>query len=88
MNPKVRKARRDIERAEKKAAELAAELKRLRESKRKLEDEEIVKRVRAAAKDGDDIDEILDSLEREKEGERTNNALADADEPGSEVAPR
>ena len=62
MNPKVRKARRDIERAEKKAAELAAELKRLRESKRKLEDEEIVKRVRAAAKDGDDIDEILDSL--------------------------
>ena len=88
MNPKVRKARRDIERAEKKAAELAAELKRLRESKRKLEDEEIVRRVRAAAKDGDDIDEILDSLEREKEGERASNALADAEKPGSEVVPR
>ena len=88
MNPKVRKARRDIERAEKKAAELAAELKRLRESKRKLEDEEIVRRVRAAAKDGGEIDEILDSLEREKEDEHPNNAFRGADKSGSEVAPR
>ena len=70
------------------AAELAAELKRLRESKRKLEDEEIVRRVRAAAKDGGDIDEFLDSLECEKEDEHSNNAFRGADKSGSEVAPR
>lgn len=72
MNPKVRKARRDVERAEKKAAELAAEIKKLKYERQKLEDAEIARRVRsAAARDGADIDAVLDELLPEAGAART-----------------
>lgn len=83
MNPKVRKATRDVERAERKLAELTAELKQLRSEKAKLEDQEIVRRVRAAsAKSGDGIDEVLERLESEKE---SGSVIQDAEEYESEV---
>ena len=64
MNPKVTKARRDVERAERKLAELTAELKELKAAKAKIEDADIVKRIRStSAKSGMGIDEILSLLE-------------------------
>ena len=64
MNQKVIKARRDVERAERKLAELQAELKQLRSDRTKHEDAEIVRRIRAAsAKSGLGIDELLAMLE-------------------------
>ena len=83
MNPKVRKATRDVERAERKLAELTAELKQLRSEKAKLEDQEIVRRVRtASAKSGDGIEEVLAHLESAKEAEIP---IKDAEEDESEV---
>lgn len=87
MNPRIRKVRRDIERAERKAAELAAELKRLKHEKSKLEDAEIARRVRAAAAEaGADIDAVLDELMPAECGKYVAEALGpesevDADEP-------
>lgn len=64
MNPKIRKAARDIERAERKAAEIAAELKQLKTAKAKLEDEEVAKRVRAvASRSRRSIDDVLAGIE-------------------------
>ena len=83
MNPKVRKATRDVERAERKLAELTAELKQLRSEKAKLEDQEIVRRVRAAsAKSGGGIDEVLVRLESATE---TESPIQGAEEHESEV---
>lgn len=64
MNPKVTKARRDVERAERKLAELTAELKELKAARTKIEDADIVKRIRSASGKSDmDIEEILSLLE-------------------------
>lgn len=64
MNQKVRKAQRDVERAERKLAEIAAELKQLKSDRTKHENDEIVKRVRSvSARTGAPIDEVLAQLE-------------------------
>lgn len=68
MNSKVIKARRDVERAERKLAELTAELKQLKSDRTKLEDAEIVKRVRSfSAKSGLGVEEALALLEAASE---------------------
>lgn len=78
MNPKVTKARRDVERAERKLAELTAELKELRAARTKIEDAEAVKRIRSAsAKSGLDIEEILSLLESGSAPDTAAHAGAD-----------
>lgn len=83
MNQKVIKARRDVERAERKLAELQAELRQLRSDRAKQEDAEIVRRIRGySAKSGMGIDEILAMLEPARS---TPATAPDANDDESEV---
>lgn len=82
MNPKIRKVRRDIERAERKIAELTAGLEKLKSDRLEMEDAEIARRVRAAAaEEGAEIDAVLDKLMPGRVG----TSLTAAEKRGNEV---
>lgn len=66
MNPKYQKVCADIEKAEKKAEDLQAQLKELYEKKTELENLEIINTVRAMVMDKDQIMAFLSTMKTGK----------------------
>ena len=62
MNTKIRRIEADIERSEKRIAELTDHIKDLKTRKLIAENEEIVKRVREASKQGASLEEVVSML--------------------------